>query len=85
VTQKRFLAALGMTLAALSFGAHAQTAEQIQKFQSLSVEQREAAIKAAEQAANVGRTETEPLTEPIVVTPAACRAHGNSSAANGNR
>jgi polysaccharide biosynthesis/export protein len=75
---KGFLAALGMTLA-VTTAARAQSAEQIQKFQSLSAEQREAAIKAAEQATSVTRTDAEPLSEPIVVTPAPAESTGPSA------
>src|SRR5215510_980614 len=68
---KGFLASLGVTLAlAFAPSASAQTPEQIKKFQELSAEQRDAAIKAAEQAVSVQRTEAKPLEEPIVVTPA---------------
>jgi protein involved in polysaccharide export with SLBB domain len=67
---------LGVTLA---FDASAQSAEQIRKFQELSTEQRAAAIKAAEQASSVKRTENEPLSEPVVVTPAPAEPAGPSA------
>jgi polysaccharide export outer membrane protein len=71
-----FLAAVVM---ALTLDASAQTPEQIQKFQELSTEQRAAAIKAAEQAASEARTQQEPLSEPIVVTPAPAEPAGPSA------
>ncbi|MGH8481506.1 MAG: SLBB domain-containing protein, partial [Nevskiaceae bacterium] len=69
-----------MTLAlAFATAAHAQTAEQVRKFQSLSAEQRAEAIRAAEQAASEQRTQQEPLDEPIVVTPAPAEPTGPSA------
>jgi polysaccharide biosynthesis/export protein len=74
VRKKIFLAAL---MAAGT--AAAQTAEQIERFQELSAEQRLDAIRAAEQAVQVKRTGSEPLTEPVVVTPAPAAPAGPSA------
>jgi polysaccharide biosynthesis/export protein len=64
---------------ALVTPAHAQNAEQIQKFQSLSAEQREAAIKAAEEAVAGSAKTAEPLQEPVVVVPAPAQPTGPSA------
>jgi polysaccharide biosynthesis/export protein len=79
----RSVAALGMALAWAAVGLNpgallAQSPEQIRRFQSLSAEQRAAAIQAAEQAAAVQRTEERPLDTPVVVTPAPAEPTGPS-------
>jgi polysaccharide export outer membrane protein len=70
-----------MTLTAtlFAFGAFAQTPEQIRQFQELTPEQREAAIKAAQDAVAGQGAQPEPLSQPEVVVPAPAEPTGPSS------
>jgi polysaccharide export outer membrane protein len=75
----RFITAFVVVLAAGVNDSAAQTAEQIQKFQQLTPEQRSAAINAAEKAAAEEGTKDVPLEQPVLVTPAPVEPAGPSA------